>query len=187
MTGKEMWDALCAKHEKKALTVIVDLRCRMYALKCLDEGNVKTHMETLSSMYEQLKGMGEKIEDGDFTTLILASLPKGYRPLINTISLQNCASTTPLQPQVLMESILEEFDRLQIEESQSKATENAMMAKGGKGKGKKPQKGTGLTSRGTTNPDVECWTCGEKGHYKDKCPKKPKKKSGRNRGKLVKP
>ena len=93
-----MWDALCAKHEKKALTVIVDLQCRMYALKCLDEGNVKTHMETLSSMYEQLKGMGKKIEDGDFTTLILASLPKGYRPLINTISLQNRTSTTPLKP-----------------------------------------------------------------------------------------
>ena len=78
--------------------VIVDLRCRMYALKCLDEGNVKTHMETLSLMYKQLKGMGEKIEGGNFTTLILASLPKGYCPLINTISLQNCASTTPLKP-----------------------------------------------------------------------------------------
>ena len=59
-TGKEMWDTLCAKHEKKPLTVIMDLQHRMYALKCLDEGNVKTHMETLSSIYEQLKGMGKK-------------------------------------------------------------------------------------------------------------------------------
>ena len=40
-----------------------------------------------------------------------------------------------------------------------------------------------MTSGGTTNPDIECWTCGEKGHYKDKCPKKSKKKSSRNRGK----
>ena len=94
-TSKELWDSLCAKHEKKGLMVIVDLRCRMYALKCLDEGNVKTHMETLSSMYEQLKGMGEKIEDSNFMMLILASLPKGYHPLINMISLQNCATTTP--------------------------------------------------------------------------------------------
>ena len=82
-----------------------------------------------------------------------------------------------------MELILEEFDRLQIEESQLKATENALMAKGGKGKGKKLRKGTGSTSGGTTNPDIKCWTCGEKGHYKDKCPKKPKKKSSGNRGK----
>ena len=98
VTRKEMWDTLCAKHEKKALTVIVDLWCKMYVLKCLDEGNVKTHMETLSLMYEQLKGMGENIEDSNFTMLILASLPKGYCSLINTISLQNCASTIPLKP-----------------------------------------------------------------------------------------
>ena len=54
------------------------------------------------------------------------------------------------------------------------------MAKGAKGK--KPQKGTRSTPGGVTNLDVKCWTCGEKGHYKAKCPKKPKKKSGRNRG-----
>ena len=97
-TGNEMWDALCMKHEKRALTVIVDLQCRMYALKCLDKGNVKTHMETLSSRYEQLKGMGKNVEDSDFMILILASLPKGYCPLINTISLQNCTFTTPFKP-----------------------------------------------------------------------------------------
>ena len=58
--------------------VIVDLWHRMYVLKCLDEGNVKAHMEALSTMYEQLKGMGEKIEDSNFTMLIPTSLPKGY-------------------------------------------------------------------------------------------------------------
>ena len=40
--------------------------------------------------------MDKKIEDSDFMMLILASLPKGYCPLINTISLQNCTSTIPL-------------------------------------------------------------------------------------------
>ena len=92
----------------------------MYALKCLDEGNVKAHMETLSSMYEQLKRMGKNIEDRDFTMAILASLSKGYCLLINMISQQNCTSVTPLKPQVVMESILEEFDCLKIKESQSR-------------------------------------------------------------------
>ena len=44
-TGKEMWDTLCDKHEKRALMVIVDLQGRIYALKRLDEGNMKTHMD----------------------------------------------------------------------------------------------------------------------------------------------
>ena len=54
------------------------------------------------------------------------------------ISLQNCTSTTPLKPQVMIKLILEEFNCLQIKESQLKVTENAMIVKGGKGEGKKP-------------------------------------------------
>ena len=70
-TRNEVWDALFTNYEKRALTVTVDLQRKMYALKCLDEGNVKAHMKALSTMYEQLKGMGEKIEDSDLMTLIL--------------------------------------------------------------------------------------------------------------------
>ena len=50
-TGKASWDALCNKHEKKALTAIVDLRHRIYVLKCMDEVNVKNHIHLLSMMY----------------------------------------------------------------------------------------------------------------------------------------
>ena len=28
-TGKKLWDALCEKYENRALTVVVDLRCRL--------------------------------------------------------------------------------------------------------------------------------------------------------------
>ena len=82
-----------------------------------------------------------------------------------------------------MELIPEEFDHLQIKKFQLKATENAMMAKGGKGKGKKPWKGAGLSSGGLTNSDIKCWTCGKKVHIKTKCLKRSKKKSDRNKEK----
>ena len=103
-TDKKLWDALCEKHENRALTVVVDLRCRLYVLKCLDDSNVKVHIQSLNTMYQQLRGMGEEISKGNFTTLILASLPKSYRPLINTISLQNRVNTAkPLKPDTVME------------------------------------------------------------------------------------
>ncbi|KAF4621769.1 hypothetical protein D9613_012119 [Agrocybe pediades] len=44
------------------------------------------------------------------------------------------------------------------------ATPGGSNRKGGKGGGKKSH--------------IECWNCGEKGHYKDKCPKPVKAKSG---------
>jgi len=36
-TLKEVWDALCAKHKKKALTVVVDICRCMYEMKCEDK------------------------------------------------------------------------------------------------------------------------------------------------------
>ena len=164
--------------EKKVLTVIVDLRCRIYALKCMDEVNVRNYIHSLSMIYEQLKGMGETITNGDFTTLILGSLLKTYCSLINTISLKNHTSTTPPKPKIIIELILEEFNQLQIGESQSKAAENVMMVKSGKGKAKKKKNPSGSSgSLGTTtNPDVQCWNYGEKGHIRTKCPKTAKRK-----------
>ena len=79
-TGKKLWDALCEKHKKRALTVVVDLQHRLYALKCLDDLNVKVHIQLLNAMYQQLKEIGEEISDGDFTTVILASLSKSIDP-----------------------------------------------------------------------------------------------------------
>ena len=132
-------------------------------LKCLNDSNVKVHIQLLNTMYQQLKGMGEEIGEGDFMTLILASLLKSYQPLINMISLQTRVNTAkPLKSSTVMELILEEFDQLQIKESQSKAAENAVLAKGGKCKGKK--KGSTWQSRNIANPDIDCWNCGEKGH-----------------------
>ena len=116
---------------------MVDLWHRLYALKCLNDLNVKTHIQLLNAMYQQLKEMGKETSNSDFMTLILASLLKSYWLLINTISLQNRAATKALKPNVIMESILKKFDQLQIEDSQLKGAENAMMVKGSKGKGKK--------------------------------------------------
>ena len=133
-------------------------------------------------MYQQLKGMGKEISDGNFMTLILTSLPKSYQPLINMISLQNCVSTKPLKPSTIMESILEELDWLQIKEMQWKAAENVMLAKGGKGTGKK-KKGSTQQSRYVVNTDIDYWNWGEKGNTHIWCPKKSKKKQTWSKGK----
>ena len=45
--AKEVWDAICAKHETTALTVKVNMCRCMYELKCQDDENVRTHLETL--------------------------------------------------------------------------------------------------------------------------------------------
>jgi len=73
-----VWDAVCIKHEGKALAVKVDIWCWMYEMKCKDDAHVHTHLETLLRMQEQLTGMGAALTDLDLVTVILGSLPKTY-------------------------------------------------------------------------------------------------------------
>ena len=74
--------------------------------------------------------------------------------------------------------VLDEFNRLQIKEDQSKGGESALMAKG-KGRGKKRVQNVSVASAGVGMSEVKCWTCGKKGHLKFNCPEhKGKKKRG---------
>src|SRR3977135_3456361 len=60
-TAKEIWAAVCRKHEGKAVMVKVDLRRRIYEMKCEDEANIRTHLEELMRMQEQLSAMDAKL------------------------------------------------------------------------------------------------------------------------------
>ena len=86
-TAKEIWDAVCAKHEMKALTVKLDMWHRMYELKCKDEYNVRMHLENLMRIQEQLAGMNAGLTEDDLVTVILGLLPKSYCSLINMITI----------------------------------------------------------------------------------------------------
>jgi hypothetical protein len=142
----------------------------MYEMKCEDESNVRTHLEALMRMQEQLAGMDAGLTDDDLVTVILGSLPKGYRPLINAISLSATHAKVTLTPDVVVQSLLEEFERLKIEECQLKATESALAVGKGRGKGRHASNSNGGKS------DIECWKCGKKGHIKADCNSKGKKK-----------
>ena len=86
-TAKEVWEAMCAKHETKALPVKIDMRCQMYELKCKDESNIHMHLESLMKMQEQLAGMNAALTNDDLVTIILRLLPMLYHSLINVIML----------------------------------------------------------------------------------------------------
>jgi len=109
-TVKEVWDALCVKHEKKALTVVIDICHHMYEMKCEDELQVHMHLETLMGMQEQLVGMDAGLPDTDFIMVILGSLLKSYQPLINAISMSEIHAKISLMPDTVVESLLDEFE-----------------------------------------------------------------------------
>ena len=123
---KEIWDAVCSKHESKALMVKVDICRCMYEMKCEDETNVCTHLEPLRQMQEQLVAMSAGLSNEDFTRVILESMPKSYRPIISTMSLSATHAKVDLMPDTAIQSLLDKFDQLKIKDHQLKTSENAL-------------------------------------------------------------
>jgi gag-polypeptide of LTR copia-type/Zinc knuckle len=143
----------------------------MYKLKCEDEANIRTHLETLVRMQEQLAGMNAGLTDDDLVTIILGSLPKSYCSLINAITMSVAHAKAKLEPDQVVSMLIDEFERLTIEERQLKTSENTLAA----AKGCRKSQACGGTSN-TTKNDVECWKCGKKGHIKVDCHSKAKEK-----------
>jgi hypothetical protein len=114
----------------------------------------------------------------------MASLPKSYKLLVEALSIQHQENPKSTDPRKVIQTIQESFDRSQFEEAQTKATENAMLAKGGEGKGESKKKSPD-GSNTVGNSQTECWNCSKKGHRKAQCtqPKKDSHKS--NKGQEV--
>ena len=109
-TAKEIWEAVCAKHEMKAFTIKVDMQRWMYEMRCEDESNIHTHLETLMSTQEQLAGMNAALTNDDLVTVILSSLPKSYRSLINAITMSTTHAKVQLEPDHVVGMLIDEFE-----------------------------------------------------------------------------
>ena len=72
--------------------VTVDMRHKLQAEKCPKSGDVRTHLNKLQAMQEDLASMGGSITNEDFTSIILGSIPQSYDTYIAAIM----ATSTPL-------------------------------------------------------------------------------------------
>ena len=50
---------------------------------CGDKDNIVAHFAALQTMQEDLAAMGQRLEDNDFYTIIMGSLPGSYDPYIS--------------------------------------------------------------------------------------------------------
>lgn len=155
LTVEERWRAIEKEYTEKGAYAQTELRQKFLESKCQDKVNVR-----------------------EFRSTILSSLPVA---LANFASAQLAAArmyapTKTLDPDVLISLIGEEFDRQKMQRSRrygggkskddDKATDEAMAVNSSSSK----WKGKG----GAKKLKGECWNCGEKGHFKHKCPKPPK-------------
>jgi hypothetical protein len=172
LTAKLMWDAVTNKREKKSRMVTVDLRRKLQSEKCEENGDVRAHLIKLQTMREDLASMGGSINDEDFTSIILGSIPLSYDTFISAMSATSTLLGSSLSPTNLIDAIGDEADRKAIKSpAKSKKDEHDAAFTAGPSSKDGRRGGRSGGSSGSKKPkrDVECFNCHKKGHMKADC------------------
>jgi hypothetical protein len=179
-TAADMWNVIVREYTSKGAYAQTEMRTKFLESRCSYGGDVRAWLDSLRTKKEQLAAVGVAIEDKDYRSTIISSLP----PLLATYA-SNQLSAARLQnppleiaPSVLMSMISEEYDRIKnflhrpraSGAGKSSRNDDEAMAVG-------QEKPKGESSSRKPKPRGECWNCGETGHFRSKCPKPLKQKS----------
>ncbi|CAA7259930.1 unnamed protein product [Cyclocybe aegerita] len=167
------WSTIVSEYTEKGAYAQTEMRTKFLGSKCPDKGNVREFLDSLATKREQLASVGVNIDEKDYHSTILQSLPI---PLSNFASAQLAAArmfspTSTIAPDTLIRLIGEEYDHQKSQRSGhlGKAREddrdevmavslNTLNNTGGG----QAVNGGGGSSRG-------CWKCGDLGHCKSQC------------------
>ena len=142
---------------------MVDLRRRLQDERCGEGEDIRIHFDTMRMMREDLAAMGGSISDGDFTAMVLGSLPASYDAYLSAITATVSVTNTALDPEALMVSIIDEYDRRTVKSNKNKKDDkNAAFYAGNSSKGSRK-------AHGGSKKNIECFNCKKRGHVKADC------------------
>ena len=103
---------ICEFTTKGAFTQ-TELHTKFMASKCLEKGNVRTWLEKLQTRKEELAKVGVNIDDKDFCSVIISSLP-GYLSEFTATLLTNAqlySTNKTIDPDIFISLFNEEYHR----------------------------------------------------------------------------
>ena len=126
-TSKEVWDKLCERYEGKGKQTVAYLIGKLFWMTFTDESPLKPQLNAMRHKAHILSSLGLKLEDALIAIAMVISLPESYSTL-RTILMST-------EDKILPDSIIAQV--LIEEKSRKNATaQTALLAHGGKGKGK---------------------------------------------------
>nr|KYP36341.1 Retrovirus-related Pol polyprotein from transposon TNT 1-94 [Cajanus cajan]KYP52429.1 Retrovirus-related Pol polyprotein from transposon TNT 1-94 [Cajanus cajan] len=159
---RKLWNLLEGKFASTTLTNRLMMKMDLYSLKMEDEGNVFDHINKFNELVSRLMNAGETIKDEEQALLILASLPKSYKSLVQSLL---AGKSTLLLDEVIR--ALKENQQM-MGGDKSSGDSQILLAKGERGKKYGDQHGRRFQPKDMSN--IQCHYCGEFGHIQFKCP-----------------
>ncbi len=145
--------------------ITVDLGKKLQGTKLGNNEDAHIHLTILLDLQEQLASLGKNLDDDEFASILLGSLPPSYKSTINTINMAANTAGTAVMPDQVIRLVTDEFDQHVIKTSKNKAgPEEAFAANGQK----------------HDKQNVECFNCHRLGHFKSECWAKGGDKEGQH-------
>ena len=94
--------------------------CQLGELKLKDGGDACVHIERIIALHEELASIGQPVSDEDLFNIIYASLPHSYNPGLTALSSTMRLHNKSVTSDDLMDIILEEYDRLTLQDGRKK-------------------------------------------------------------------
>lgn len=106
-----MWKEIVTEYTEKGAYAQTELRTNFLESKCPDHGNVKQFLEDLRTKEEELASVGVTIDDKDYLSTILSSLPYSFSNFTSNILAAAKVATTSktIDPNALISLISEEY------------------------------------------------------------------------------
>jgi hypothetical protein len=162
-TAAGMWKRVKEEYERKSQMLQVDLRRKLQDKRCGEGDNVKTHLDDLQKIREDLIAIGADPGDDNFSAILLGSLPTSYDPYIAALTAASTLLNQKLAPDVYLRGIRDEADRRSLRKPSGKGKDSVAFTAREQQKDKR---------------NVECFNCHKKGHMKRDCWAKGGEKEG---------
>ncbi|VFQ87389.1 unnamed protein product [Cuscuta campestris] len=163
-SSKKLWETLESKFASKTLTNRLMMRMDLYSLKMEEGGSVTDHINKFNELVSRLLNAAETIKDGEQGLLLLASLPKSFKPFVQSM----IAGRTTLRLDEVT-TALKESQRMMGGEESSENSHLLAAVSVEKGRKKKSDQ-LGRRSQLRDMSTVRCYYCEKLGHTKNCCP-----------------
>ncbi|PPQ88056.1 hypothetical protein CVT25_013688 [Psilocybe cyanescens] len=100
-TAKDIWDTIADIFETCSTMVAIDLRLKLQNVKCGDAEDVHTHFDKLADMKECLASCGVDLEDHEYASILIGSLPSIYNSTLSSILASAKLRKTTLDPDTM--------------------------------------------------------------------------------------
>ncbi len=129
----EVWNAVKAIYQTRSKMITVDLGKKLQGTKLDDDEDACIHLTILLNLQEQLTSLGKNLDNDEFASILLGSLPPSYKSTINAINAAADTAGTAVMPDQVIRLVTDEFDRHVIKTGKNKAgPEEAFVANGQK-------------------------------------------------------